>query len=225
MFSGIVEEVGTVLELRDGPDGRWLKIGATLVTQDATMGASISIAGACMTVIEFTPEWFAVEITFESLRRSTLGRLQVGSRVNLERAMKLNDRIGGHLVSGHVDAVGRVISIAEEGFSRVITFAVDGQLAPFFVEKGSVALEGVSLTVVQPTTLCDTKFSSAELTFKVALIPHTMSVTTLGDLSIGSEVNVETDIIARYVARWTAPYMDENLNKVRANIKIGRDQG
>lgn len=222
MFSGIVEEVGEVLELRDGADGRWLKIGASVVTADVAKGASISIAGACMTVIEFTTQWFAVEVTFESLRRSTLGRLQVGGKVNLERAMKLNDRIGGHLVSGHVDAVGRVSQILEEGFSRLITFDVDGQLAPFFVEKGSVALEGASLTVVEPTRADP---ATGTFSFKVALIPHTLQVTTFGELVVGSEVNVETDIIARYVARWMSLYMDENLNKVGAKGNFGRDQG
>jgi riboflavin synthase len=221
MFSGIIEEVGTVLELRDSSDGRWLKLGATVVTDDAVMGASISVSGACLTVIEFTPQWFAVEATFETLRRTTLGELKVGSRVNLERAMKLSDRLGGHLVSGHVDAIGKVARIEQEGFSSVITFELAAPLAPYFVEKGSVALEGVSLTVVEPTTPAGEKDTFA---FKVALIPHTMQVTTLGGLRIGDCVNVETDVIARYVARWSSPYVSQNLNKERANHPLMVEQ-
>jgi riboflavin synthase len=222
MFSGIVEEVGTVEELRDSADGRWLKITASVVTTDLTMGASISINGACMTAIEFTDKWFAMEATHETLRRSTLGKLKVGSKVNLERAMKLSDRLGGHLVSGHVDAVGRVAMIETEGFSSVMTFELDANLAPFFVEKGSVAVEGVSLTVVEPTTPQKTETT---FRFKVALIPHTMSVTTLGRLAVDDEVNIETDVIARYVARWALPYVDGNLNKEGANLLLGREQG
>jgi riboflavin synthase len=222
MFSGIIEEVGTVLELRDSSDGRWLKLGATVVTGDTVIGASISVSGACLTVIEFTPQWFAVEATFETLRRTTLGALKVGSRVNLERAMKLSDRIGGHLVSGHVDAVGKVARIEQEGFSSVITFELEAPLAPYFVEKGSVALEGVSLTVVEPTTPAGDKDFFA---FKVALIPHTMHVTTLGSLKEGDSVNVETDVIARYVARWSSPYVAQNLNKERANHPFMVEQG
>ena len=170
MFSGIVEELGTVLEIRDSEDGRWIKIGACLVTSDVSIGASISISGACMTAIEFTPEWFAVELTHESLRRSTLASLKVGSKVNLERAMKLSDRIGGHLVSGHVDAIGKVSRIVEEGFSKVMWFELPADLCAFFVEKGSVAVEGVSLTVVdiEPRSMQDTDKS---FEFSVALIP------------------------------------------------------
>jgi len=153
-----------------------------------------------------------------------MGRLEVGSQVNLERAMKLSDRIGGHLVSGHVDAIGHVAAIAEEGFSSLMTFELDGGLAPYFVEKGSVAIEGVSLTVVEPTipASLDDKFQ-----FKVALIPHTMQVTTLGNLKVGTPVNIETDVVARYVARWASPYLagqGENLNKEGAKqpFKLGQ---
>lgn len=224
MFSGIVEELGSVLEIRDSEDGRWIKIGACLVTSDVSVGASISISGACMTAIEFRPEWFAVELTHESLRRSTLASLKVGSKVNLERAMKLSDRIGGHLVSGHVDAIGKVSRIVEEGFSKVMWFELPADLCAFFVEKGSVAVEGVSFTVVdiEPRSMQDTDKS---FEFSVALIPHTMEVTTLGLLEVGSNVNVETDVVARYVARWALPYVARNLNKEGIKIPFALEQG
>jgi riboflavin synthase len=165
-----------------------------------------------MTVIEFTPDWFAIEATQESLRRSTIGGLRVGSKVNLERAMKLSDRIGGHLVSGHVDAIAKVSRLVEEGFSRLIWFELPAALAAYFVEKGSVAVEGVSLTVVdiEPSQLAE---ADQSFRFSVALIPHTMQVTTLGALAPGSAVNIETDLVARYVARWALPYVARNLNK------------
>ena len=177
MFSGIVEEIGTVVEVKDSADGRSLKIASTVVTSDIALGHSVSIGGACLTVVKFDHESFVVEAVQETLRMTTVGQLKVGSKVNLERALKFSDRLGGHLVSGHVDALGTIHSIEEEGFSRVITFMTDKTLAPYFVEKGSVAVEGVSLTV---WGLCDDAVDAAgdnSFGFKVALIPHTLSVT------------------------------------------------
>jgi riboflavin synthase len=214
MFSGIVEEVGEVVAVRQTADGSYLQIGAGSIIEDACLGASISVSGACLTIVEFTREWFACEATLETLRCTTLGRLKPGSKINLERAMKLSDRLGGHLVSGHVDAVGKVCAIEEEGFSKLMSFEVTADLAAYFVDKGSVAIEGVSLTVIAPSEP-DGKHDTIK--FKVALIPHTMQVTTLGELAIGDEVNVETDVIARYVSRWTLPYLSGNLNKQWAN--------
>lgn len=205
MFSGIVEEIGTVVEVKDSADGRSLKIASTVVVSDIAIGHSVSIGGACLTVVKFDKESFVVEAVQETLRMTTVGQLKVGSKVNLERALKFSDRLGGHLVSGHVDSLGTIHSIEEEGFSRVITFMTDRKLAPYFVEKGSVAIEGVSLTV---WGLCDDAINKAgddSFGFKVALIPHTLSVTTLGQLKLGDQVNLETDVVARYVARWLEP--------------------
>lgn len=218
MFSGIIEEVGTIVELKDSADGRALRIGVERVTEDCVDGASISVNGACLTVIQFDSQSFLVEATHETLRRTTLGRLIMGAKVNLERALKVSDRLGGHLVSGHIDAVGNVERITEDGFSRVITFAIDSKFSPLFVDKGSVAVEGVSLTVVEP------EVRGQKLHFKVALIPHTMEVTTLGTLKIGEGVNVETDMIARYVARLTLPYVSEKLNKDVTTLPFALDQ-
>ena len=223
MFSGIVEEVGVVLEVRDSDDGRWLKVRAAAVTSDMRKGESISVNGTCLTVIDFGSGWFCVEATWETLRRTTLGVLSTGSGVNLERALRLSDRIGGHLVSGHIDAVGKVVEASEEGFSRVITFAVDSQLAPFFVEKGSVAIEGVSLTVVD-FPLAEA-VSAGEFLFRVALIPHTLNVTTFGRLKPGDCVNIETDIVARYVARWLAPGQSRDINNVTQAVPFVLRQG
>jgi len=216
MFSGIIEEVGVVEKAIDNDDGRRLYIGASKVTSDVAVGDSISVNGACLTVTEFSPAGFLVEATWETLRRTTLGNLTAGAKVNLERALKFCDRLGGHLVCGHIDAVGKITRVTDDGFSKIVQFTIDESLAPFFVEKGSVAVEGISLTVVDLIAQEEGKFS-----FTVALIPHTMSVTNFDDLSIGRQVNVETDIIARYVARWLAPSLSclPDLQERLASLK------
>lgn len=201
MFSGIVEEVGEVLEVQDTADGRWLKIGAKEILADAALGESISCSGCCLTVVEFGSDWFAVEAVIETLRRTKIGDLKVGSKINLEKALRVSDRLGGHIVTGHIDTVGKVASIVEEGFSYVVEVNLDSRWAPFFVEKGSVAMDGVSLTVADCGDIPEK--AEDEFWFRVALIPHTWNVTTLGQLKVGSSVNIETDIIARYVARLT----------------------
>ncbi len=206
MFSGIVEEVGEVLEVKDTEGGRWLKIGATAILGDAMLGESISVSGTCLTVVDFAlalngqPGWFAVEAVNETLRRTRCGELARGSKVNLEKALKVSDRLGGHIVTGHIDTVGEVAEIVEDGFSWQISFTLDKSYAPFFVEKGSVAVDGVSLTVAACANPGDSRFGD-KFWFSVALIPHTLQVTTMGALKVGSRVNLETDIIARYVIR------------------------
>lgn len=201
MFSGIVEEVGQVLEVKDTADGRWLKIGAKKILSDAALGESISCSGCCLTVVDFGDEWFAVEAVIETLRRTKIGDLKVGSKINLEKALRVSDRLGGHIVTGHIDTVGKIASIVEEGFSYVVEVNLESRWAPFFVEKGSVAMDGVSLTVANCADIPEK--AEDEFWFRVALIPHTWNVTTLGQLKVGSFVNIETDIIARYVARLT----------------------
>jgi len=201
LFSGIVEEVGEVLEVQDTADGRWLKIGAKEILADAALGESISCSGCCLTVVDFGSDWFAVEAVIETLRRTKIGDLKVGSKINLEKALRVSDRLGGHIVTGHIDTVGKIASIVEEGFSYVVEVNLDSRWAPFFVEKGSVAMDGVSLTVADCGEIPEK--AEDEFWFRVALIPHTWNVTTLGQLKVGSSVNIETDIIARYVARLT----------------------
>jgi riboflavin synthase len=200
MFSGIVEALGSVQAVADSDEGRRLVISAPSFLAELTLGESVSISGCCMTVAAFEKDGFVIEASHETLNRTRLGALVTKDKVNLERALKLNDRLGGHLVSGHIDCVGEVVKIADDGFSKIIEFEMDRKWAPYFVEKGSVAVEGVSLTVA---SLSD----SPAFRFSVALIPHTLAVTTLGELKTGSKVNIETDVIARYVARLLAPNM------------------
>jgi riboflavin synthase len=221
LFSGIVEEVGSVSAVTDTADGRRLKISAKAVLTDVKLGDSISVSGCCLTVTEFSKDWFTVEATHETLRRTKLGALKAGSRANLERALRVSDRLGGHIVSGHVDGLGSVTAIKQEGFSKVIEFAVDGQLNPFFVEKGSVTVDGVSLTVAS------LKSGSAkeQLKFSVALIPHTMSVTTLGDLKVADAVNIEADLIGKYVARLVLPAYGNIINKEGVSLPFLTEHG
>jgi riboflavin synthase len=221
LFSGIVEEVGEVIEVTDTSDGRRLKIRAAQMLKDATLGESISVSGCCLTVVQFDCDWFCVEAVIETLRRTKCGSLKQGSAVNLEKALRVSDRLGGHIVTGHIDTVAKVAQIKEEGFSSLVTLTMDGRFAPFFVEKGSVCVDGVSLTVADcgpiPAKISVKTGAKSdggnEFWFKVALIPHTLGVTTLGSLKVGSEVNIETDIIARYVARLTGTEAERESGK------------
>jgi riboflavin synthase len=191
MFTGLVEEKGTVQKAEPRPGGRRLWIGAQRVLEDARLGDSISVSGCCLTVVERTDDSFAVEMVPETLRRTTLGTLATGDPVNLERAMRLDQRLGGHLVQGHVDGVAEVIRMEAEGEGQRLTLELPRSLARFVAEKGSIAIDGVSLTVAACTgTRCE-----------VALIPHTLEVTTAGDYRPGRKVNVEVDLMARYAAR------------------------
>lgn len=212
MFSGIVEEVGSVLECKDSADGRRLRIKAGKILDQMALGDSISVSGTCLTVVERDQISFSVDAVHETLRRTKLGDFGTGSPVNLEGALRFNDRLGGHLVTGHVDAIATVKRITPDGFSKMIVFELNSELAPFFVEKGSVAIDGVSLTVAA----CDPMPAASNshlppFTFTVALIPYTLEHTTLGSLTEGHPVNIETDVIARYVARWLAPNLTHNL--------------
>ncbi len=191
MFTGIVEDVGRVAGSEDLEAGRRLWIATSLPVETFETGESIAIAGACMTVVSAEGGRFAVDVSAESLRRSTLGDLAAGDAVNLERAMRLGDRLGGHMVSGHLDGTGTVDSIRAEGESKVFTFRVDAAMSPMIVEKGSVAVDGISLTC----------FGCRDGSFDVAVIPHTLAVTTLGLREPGARVNIELDVMGKYVAQ------------------------
>lgn len=217
MFSGIIEEVGQISEIIQTGDGCRLTIQAKKVVNAVNLGDSISCDGICLTVVSFDSQSFSVEAVLETMRRTKLGDKKVGDGVNLERAVTLNDRLGGHLVTGHIDAVATVSKVEDDGFSKVITFELPAELAPLFVPKGSVAVDGVSLTVVD----CPIPGEGEQLCFSVALIPHTMEATTFKSLKPGGKVNIETDVIARYVARWLEPHLDEKLKKVAAKISSG----
>ena len=184
MFTGIVEELGTVVS-REGPR---LRIGARTVLEDIAMGASVAVNGVCLTVVGWDAGegWWEADVVDETYARSALGALAPGHRVNLERPVRLSDRLGGHLVQGHVDGVGEIVTPAPE--LRVRT---DRDLLRYIVEKGSITVDGVSLTVVEPTADG----------FTVAVIPHTAEVTTLGRKGPGDLVNLEVDVTAKYVER------------------------
>jgi riboflavin synthase len=191
LFTGIVEDVGRIARGEDLAAGKRLWVATSLPVAEFEMGESVAIAGACMTVVATAPGEFAVDVSAESLRRTTLGDLLPGDAVNLERAMRLGDRVGGHMVSGHVDGTGAVAAIRPEGESAIYTFRVDRELMPMLVEKGSVAVDGISLTC----------FHCREDLFDVAVIPHTRAVTTLGVRQPGARVNIEVDAMGKYVAR------------------------
>lgn len=201
MFTGIVTDVGEVLRVEKNGDTRFV-IGTSYDTSRVDIGASIACAGACLTVVDkgvcpegaLKPFWFAVDASGETLACTSLGSWKEGVRINLERALKVGDEIGGHIVSGHVDGVGKVVSITPEGDSLRYRFEAPADLAKYIASKGSITVEGVSLTVNEVDG-CQ---------FGVNIIPHTQSVTSLGVLSVGDAVNLEIDVLARYVARLQA---------------------
>jgi riboflavin synthase len=192
MFTGIVTDVGRVRAVRDTDRDRRFEVETAFDLATVELGASIAHAGCCLTVVEKGQGWFAVEVSGETLSKTTLGDWAVGGRVNLERAARVGDELGGHIVSGHVDGVGEVISVASEGGSHRVRFRAPRPLHRFIAPKGSITIEGVSLTVNEVE----------DDVFGVNLIPHTWEVTTLGGLKPGSRVNLEIDMLARYLARW-----------------------
>ena len=195
MFTGIVEELGRVhaIALHDG--GARLTIASPGVLEDAAIGASIAVNGCCLTVVAFGEDTWETDAMTETLERTTVGGLQVGDPVNLERPVRLEDRLGGHLVQGHVDGVGVVVERTnlDDGSAR-ITIEPPASLMRYLVEKGSITVDGISLTVASVTAR----------TFDIALIPHTLAVTTLGGASVGTRVNLEADVFAKYVERLLA---------------------
>lgn len=221
MFSGIVEEIGRIIATNDSADGRRLKIAAKLICSDLKIGDSISVSGCCLTATEFNSDNFSVDATFETLRRTKLGNLKVGDKVNLERALKFSDRLGGHLVSGHVDALARLSAIKKEGFSWVMEFTAPSSLQAYFIEKGSVAIDGISLTIAYLKPV-----NAQEFLFAIAAIPHTLEVTTLSQLSVGDQINIEADLIGKYVANWMqATQMPQNINKEGLSMNFLSEHG
>jgi riboflavin synthase len=192
MFTGIVTDVGRVRSVRETNRDRRYEIETAFDLSTVDLGASIAHAGCCLTVVEKGEGWFAVEVSGETLDKTTLGDWHEGRPVNLERAARVGDELGGHIVSGHVDGVGEVISVVEEGGSHRVQIRVPRPLHRFIAPKGSITVEGVSLTVNEVE----------DDVFGVNLIPHTWDVTTLGQLKAGGRVNLEIDMLARYLARW-----------------------
>ncbi len=212
MFTGIVEALGTIKNIRHLSEGATVEIQANDVLTDAEIGDSIAVDGVCLTIRTLTSESFAADISAETLRRTTLGERRVGEQVNLERSLRLSDRLGGHLVLGHVDEVATISGWKDEGDASLVRVTMSSNIRRYIAYKGSVTVDGISLTVsgVQADA------------FEVALIPHTKQVTTLGAKRTGANVNLEVDIVARYVETllnnrnsaedWTEKPSSETLN-------------
>lgn len=191
MFTGIVEELGTVAGIEDQGDAVRLTITAETVLTDAELGASIAVNGCCLTVATLREKEWTADVMLETLKRTSLHAIEVGDQVNLERAVTPSTRLGGHIVQGHVDGVGRIVSREPSEHWEVVTISIEPELARYVVEKGSIAVDGISLTVVSVT----------EDAFTVSLIPETLARTSLGFRAVGDEVNLETDIIAKHVEK------------------------
>jgi riboflavin synthase len=190
MFTGIVADRGEILKVETAAGERriWIRSG---VLADCSLGASVAIDGVCLTVVDIDGDVCGFDVSAETVARSTLGSKQVGDQVNLERPLRAGDELGGHIVQGHVDEVGTVAAVSDDGEGRRLVVSAPESLMRYVVEKGSVTVDGVSLTV---------SAIRAE-TFEVALVPHTLSVTTFGDMEIGREVNIEVDVLAKYVEK------------------------
>lgn len=209
MFTGLVEATGNVVALERNGEVCKLRIRSELADRDdLQLGESIAVNGVCLTLTDWDRSVFCADVSSETLRVSTLGHLKSGSRVNLERALRLSDRLGGHLVSGHVDAVGALMVRASEGAAQRLEFSLPPEIARYVVAKGSIAIDGISLTVN----------SVDEGRFSVMVIPHTLALTTLKNLAVGGRVNLESDILARYVERLLGT--DEGRGPERQGISL-----
>lgn len=192
MFTGIIEEVGTVKQINKGPKSIALSVHAHKVLKDTQLGDSIATNGVCLTVTNLTNNSFTVDVMYETLNRSTLKTLTIGSPLNLERALTLNTRLGGHMVSGHVDGVGVIKQIIKEDIAHVYTIETTKELTKYMIEKGSIALDGISLTLIHVS----------DDAFKVSIIPHTMQGTTWVNKKVMDQVNIEVDLIGKYVEKF-----------------------
>jgi riboflavin synthase len=197
MFTGIITDIGTIERVEQRGDLR-VVVATAYDTAGVDLGASIACSGVCLTVVDKGPGWFAVDVSGESVSRTAQGQWTAGKQLNLERAMKLGEEMGGHIVTGHVDGVAEVIGVCPEGDSKRIGIRLPRELAPFVAAKGSITLDGVSLTVNEVTDREDGTH------FSVNIIPHTQAVTTLGALEAGQPVNIEIDVLARYLKRMEA---------------------
>jgi riboflavin synthase len=192
MFTGIIEGLGTVAGVRTAGEGKRLTVRADFPLDGTRIGDSLSVSGACLTAVSIGGFRFEADVSPETLSRTTFGRVKPGDRVNLERALRFSDRIDGHLVSGHVDGMGRIAAKNRAGNAVVVTLDVDIPLSRYMIEKGSVAVDGISLTIN----------SCRPGRFEVSVIPHTAGLTTIGFKSVGEPVNIETDMIGKYVERF-----------------------
>ena len=194
MFTGIVSDIGTIASVETRGDTR-IVVETAYDTATVDLGASIACSGVCLTVVDKGAGWFAVDVSGETISRTAKDQWTEGRKFNLERAMKLGDELGGHIVTGHVDGLGTVVALAEEGGSHRVTIRAGADIAPFIAPKGSVTVDGVSLTVNSVQDI------DGEVEFGLNIIPHTWAVTTLGTIQMGQSVNIEIDVLARYLQR------------------------
>ncbi|MDA8097861.1 MAG: riboflavin synthase [Clostridia bacterium] len=191
MFTGIIEELGTLERIERGSVSAHLNIRVREILKEVRLGDSISVNGVCLTVTDFASDRFTADVMGETLAKTNLGNLRIGDRVNLERALRMGDRLGGHLVSGHIDGVGTIVDKAPHGIAQVFTVEAPDVVMRYVIRKGSLAIDGISLTVVDCT----------DRSFRVSIIPHTAKMTTLGFKKKGDSVNLEADMLARYVEK------------------------
>lgn len=196
MFTGIIEELGEVLAWERTGDAARITVRAPLAVSDASHGDSIAVSGVCLTVVDQGEDWFTADVMGISIEVTTIGERGPGDRLNIERAAAVGDRLGGHIVQGHVDGTATVLEVEDGSAWRVVRFSLSSELAPLVTRKGSIAIDGTSLTV---SAVSDA--GEAEQWFEVSLIPETLTATTLGALTVGDRVNLETDILARHVER------------------------
>lgn len=215
MFTGIVQGKGKLLNRRPSGGGMAFDLEAHFTLSDPEEGESIAVNGACLTAYDITGNRFTVDVSPESLSRTTLGELKAGNAVNMERALRLSDRLGGHLVSGHIDCVGVTSGIRKEGNFTILTFTVPTEQDRYIIEKGSITIDGISLTVN----------SCSSASFSVSVIPHTMKVTTLGTLKNGSMVNIEVDIIGKYVEKLLSVESSESVKASGINPAFLAENG
>ena len=207
MFTGIIEGLGTISKITPAGQGKQFVVNADFVLDQTKIGDSIAVSGACLTVVMIEKDRFHVDVSPETLAKTTLGKAKVGHRVNLERALRLSDRIGGHLVAGHVDGLGSIRQKRRMGNSVVITIDVPESITRYMIKKGSVAVDGISLTI--------NDFSRDR--FEVSIIPHTAKMTTIDMSKIGDLVNIETDMIGKYVERFVLEKKSSNKEEKTAD--------
>ncbi len=216
MFTGIIEEIGTVNNTNMAGGSGELKIAARLILDDAKLGDSIAVNGVCLTITRINGSEISFDVSAETLRRSNLGILKRGNRVNLERALAADGRFGGHMVSGHIDDTGTLIKKRDEGNAIIFTFQAPPGIMHYLIEKGSIAIDGISLTVTNLDNDC----------FSVAVIPHSLAQTTLGNCRIGAVVNLENDLMAKYIEKLTQSPNYENSNPQSGlNLNMLREHG
>jgi len=215
MFTGIVEEIGTVKEIVRGSKSIRLSISCPRIMDDVKIGDSIAVNGICLTVTDMGGNWFSADVMPETMRKTGLNKLSISGKVNLERALRLSDRLGGHIVTGHIDGTGIVTSRVEEDNALWLTIEAQNNILKYIVMKGSVALDGTSLTVAHVDENC----------FKVSLIPHTAGVTILGSRKVGDQLNIECDVIGKYVEKLLNGKTQESKPKRDISIEFLRSNG